>query len=329
VFFPKRSVLVMGLVCAALILPAGADAAGAAWVDATLDKALARAKAEKKRLIVKFEADWCGPCRRLGKLLEEPVGAQLTKGMLGVRVDFDDEKNRKHIQKYVVLGLPTVVVLDGNGTQVARIMGYDDREAWLAEARAGITASDPLPKLRAAAKQRPMDPVACLRLGKALLVRGEAKEGVALIERTGWLAAASKGDLRSREAAAEALFVLGRYHHRVRRDPRTAQHVWRQLALGHAASGFAGGAWWWYARSQKELGRPDVGVAALRSRAQMEPGNLGALRQWASFVSKHALKSHAREVLEALKAARGGKTGKELDKIHVAATKLRALIAAK
>ena len=75
-----------------------------------------------------------------------------------------------------------------------------------------------------------------LHLGQVLLERGHTVRGMALLEQVTWLAPRS-------EAAANALFVLGRYYHRVKQEPETARHVWRELASRFPTTGWAGGAW--------------------------------------------------------------------------------------
>ena len=295
------------------------------WLTGDLDAAIATAKKANKRLFVKFEASWCGPCKRLGKLLEEQKGQAVMKGVLGVRVDFDSPANRKYIERYVVLGLPTVMVIAPDGTQVSRINGYDNSESWLAEARAAKAAQDPLPALEGAVRQKPSDPKAVLKLGKALLVRKETKRGLALLERVGWLTHRNDASRAKAELAAEALFVLGRFHHRVRRDPATAQHVWRELATRYPTSDFVGGAWWWYARSQHELGRDDVALAALRARVAKHPRSMSALGQWVSFSVKHKLTSEATPADAAINAAESGASKTELERLKAMRGKLAAL----
>ncbi len=301
-----------------LALPAcAASNAGIDWHGAGLDNALQQAAKNNKRILVKFTADWCSSCKKLDKeVMSTAEGKKRTADMIAVKVDFDAPANRRLVERYVVLGLPTVVVLDGKGTQVARIMGFDGKADWLAKLKAAKTAGDPLPALRKARLDRPEDGDATLALGRALLVRGRAKEGERMLE--GLLWQGKESDARSQARAAEALFTLGRYYHRVQRKPATARFIWRALAQGHPNSPWAGGAWWWYARAEAEIGRHAIGLKALRGRAQREPANLSAARQWGKYVVKHKLIASQPQAFKALTAARASAPESEharLDKV--------------
>ncbi len=291
---------------------AAGKAAGTRWFKGDLAQALAAAKTSGKRVLVKFEASWCGPCKRLGaQVFHSPEGARLTRDLIAVRVDFDAPENRRWVERYVILGLPTTVVLDGGGQQVLRIMGYEGKADFERQLATAGTAVDPVPALEARLQKAPDDPATRLALGKLLLVRAGGKGATfqrarALLEPLLWPpTSVSKGTspqaLRvAREQAAEVLFVLGRFHHRVRRTPAVAQHVWRELATRFPDTSWAGGAWWWYARSQAELGRVGVGVGVLRQRAT-RGADLSAFKQWLSFAEKHGLVVEAAPLADALK----------------------------
>ena len=304
---PRRPTLSLTLIGLATILaltvtPNLANAAvGTRWFTGDLDAAMLLAKKSGKRVLVKFEASWCGPCKRLAtEVFHTDAGAALTKGLIAVRVDFDAPANRKHIERYVVLGLPTTVVVAPSGQQVLRIMGYEGKAAFERILATASDAVDPLPALEARfAANASKDDATRLALGKALLVRGAAgsemhRRALTVLEPLLWHAApAAGGDAekqrRRNEHAAEVLFTLGRYHHRVRRDPATAQHLWRELALRFGTTSWAGGAWWWFARSQAELGRVDVGRDVLQRRSERHPADESALSQWVAFAAKHHL----------------------------------------
>jgi thioredoxin 1 len=63
-----------------------------------------------------FSAQWCGPCKMLGPLMEELN----TEGYSVQKVDVDS--NTELSQKYGIRNIPTVV-LTVNGEEVARKVG--------------------------------------------------------------------------------------------------------------------------------------------------------------------------------------------------------------
>lgn len=266
----RRALPVIGLAAASALVawfigssPPPARAEGVAWSDEAFDAVLERAARANQRVLVKFDATWCTVCRQLEReVLDTADGAELTEDLIAIRVDFDDPDNRPLVERFVVMGLPTVLVLTPDGVQVGRIQGYESREAWLEQARAARTAEDPLPDLRAAYERAPDDAARMRELGEALLVRGDPDGGVELLER----AALTDGD-----DAAEALFLLGRYHHRVRRDPATARPLWRELALRFPDGAYTAGAYYWYARAEVELGHEAQALYALNRYADARP----------------------------------------------------------
>lgn len=98
----------------------GADA------QARIDAAVASARADGKRVLLMFGANWCVWCRRLAWVFQnEPrVSAALAEGWHVVHVDTGTRgsgTNRAVIDRYgdpVQHGLPCLVVLDGEGALV-------------------------------------------------------------------------------------------------------------------------------------------------------------------------------------------------------------------
>lgn len=69
--------------------------------------------------VVDFFANWCGPCRKLGPILEEVEG-ELASKVKFAKINTDD--NLEMAKKYQVSGLPTLMVFK-NGEVVERIVG--------------------------------------------------------------------------------------------------------------------------------------------------------------------------------------------------------------
>jgi len=69
--------------------------------------------------VVDFFADWCGPCRKMGPILEE-VEQELTSNVKFFKLNTDE--NIEVAKKYQVSGLPTLMVFK-NGSPAERMVG--------------------------------------------------------------------------------------------------------------------------------------------------------------------------------------------------------------
>ena len=72
-----------------------------------------------KITVVDFFANWCGPCRKLGPILEE-VSEELSEKGKFAKIDTDE--NIEMAKKYQVSGLPTLLVFK-NGEVAERLVG--------------------------------------------------------------------------------------------------------------------------------------------------------------------------------------------------------------
>ncbi len=71
--------------------------------------------------IIKFEADWCGPCQQM-----KPAFAAVSKSESGVAFQtVDVDKQGALAEQYKVNGLPTVVAVK-NGRVVGRLVGLQN-----------------------------------------------------------------------------------------------------------------------------------------------------------------------------------------------------------
>lgn len=69
--------------------------------------------------VVDFWAEWCGPCRMLGPVIEQLAQQAEGKALIG-KVNVDEEKELAI--RFGVMSIPTVVFLK-NGREIDRLVG--------------------------------------------------------------------------------------------------------------------------------------------------------------------------------------------------------------
>lgn len=74
--------------------------------------------------ILKFFGSWCNPCKTLSKNLEDA-------GIEHKSIDVDE--NEELTEKYNVMSVPTIVVLDEDDNEVGRFIGSRTKEQLLKE----------------------------------------------------------------------------------------------------------------------------------------------------------------------------------------------------
>lgn len=109
------------------------ESAAPAWISQDLEAALAKAKAERKVVVVDIYAEWCAQCHELDeKTWPDPaVQAWLAEHAIAVRIDTD--KARPDLAVRLKIGsYPTVLVLDENGQELKRSLGFQKPASMLA-----------------------------------------------------------------------------------------------------------------------------------------------------------------------------------------------------
>ena len=100
---------------------------GVAFASGSFDEALARARSEKRLVLVDVYTDWCGWCKKLDReVFADARVAEATRALVAVRVNAEEGGGEKVAQRYDVQGFPTVLFVDGSGNVVKRIDGYVD-----------------------------------------------------------------------------------------------------------------------------------------------------------------------------------------------------------
>lgn len=120
------------------LLPRGGSAAAAkeehsGWMEQDLEGALAKAKAERKVVLVDIYAEWCAQCKELDEKTWPEAGVKqwLAQNAVAIRID-TDAKRKDLAAKLQIRSYPTVILLDGEGKELRRSLGFQKPETMLA-----------------------------------------------------------------------------------------------------------------------------------------------------------------------------------------------------
>lgn len=106
--------------------PSGTQAtATSVWMEQNLEGAIARAKAEKKLVLVDVYANWCAQCKELDEKTwpDSRVQEWIRNRAVAVRIDTD--RVRKDLATQLgIRWYPTVLILDAEGKELRRCNGF-------------------------------------------------------------------------------------------------------------------------------------------------------------------------------------------------------------
>lgn len=123
-------------------------------VPATIDAALARAKATHEPVLVDFSALWCHSCWWMkANVMNGAEWDALGKHLVYLESDADSPDGNSWMKRLNVTGLPTYVMLGAGGKEIGRIVGEARREEFYPKLDRLIAGTDTLDVLKGQALQ--------------------------------------------------------------------------------------------------------------------------------------------------------------------------------
>ena len=73
---------------------------------------------DNKILLTDFWAEWCGPCKQIGPILEE-ISNEMSNDIVVAKHNIDDHPNQP--SKYGVRGIPTMLLFKGGELKATKV----------------------------------------------------------------------------------------------------------------------------------------------------------------------------------------------------------------
>jgi len=268
------TVLAIGL---GLVQPVAGE--GVRWEPLTIEQALAKAEQTGSILMVDVYATHCQQCEVMDReLWETPQGAAFAEGLLAVRFPSDKPAGIDLQRRYPVLGLPLVLFINPDGTELDRIVGYRDPSSWLNEARPLKAGVDPVPGLEEQLEAQPEAAPVLFALIEKYIFRRRAEEAEVLLGRLIKLDPERKGGLTTM-----ALTQLAKYYDYFVGDIERAQFIYRTMVEEYPNSDGITGALKETYDFHKERGTVDEWVAWVCPIAIAHPKSRYLNRYTATF----------------------------------------------
>ncbi len=101
------------------------SAQGIEFFEGQFNDALQKARTENKLIFVDAYADWCGPCKRMAKLVftQEVVGNYYNENFINVKMNVETPQGKSFRKEYPLSSLPTLFFINGDGEVVHKAVG--------------------------------------------------------------------------------------------------------------------------------------------------------------------------------------------------------------
>lgn len=133
----KKLLLILPILLASLTMMAGDKKedtkAGISFRELSWKDAMTKAKKENKLIFIDVYTTWCGPCKLLKKntFPDRALGEYFNKNFVNIAIDAEQGEWIEFAQQQRIQGYPTLLIMDKDGKEVSRTMGYMPAEQLL------------------------------------------------------------------------------------------------------------------------------------------------------------------------------------------------------
>lgn len=195
------------------------------WFEGSFEAALAEAKSKDKMLVVDVWSDHCAQCGIMDEeLWGTPDGASLVGDAIAVKVPSDAPESYPFRHKYPITGLPAILLLNPDGNEINRVVGYVNRAQFLVEASEMMTGIDPIPDLEKRVEANPEDSATRFTLLEQYLFRARESEARRQMD------AILETDPENQQGNADkAIRALAKYYAFFLMDAGGSADIWRTI----------------------------------------------------------------------------------------------------
>lgn len=194
---------------------------GVVWRTDSLAQTLKAADGAGSLVMVDVFAEWCGPCQKYEReVFNRADVAKSLGGVLTLRVDGEGGDGPNIVKKYHVVGYPTLLFLNSDGTELARIFGFLEPTEFMATVADYRAGRHTIASLRSELLSKPTDNALRFELGRRLVIRGELREGLAVFKPL-------MDDSAGLESTADVHLTLGKYGYLrgAKNYPKAIEHL--------------------------------------------------------------------------------------------------------
>lgn len=103
---------------------------GVQFFEGSYQQGLETAAVQNKWVFVDLYASWCGPCKRLkaNTFTDENLAAYMARHFVALAIDGEKGEGPALMQRFQVRAYPTLLVLNAQGKEVGRIVGFVSAE---------------------------------------------------------------------------------------------------------------------------------------------------------------------------------------------------------